>query len=464
MASTAWTSSAGLPRTAPPRRGTGGLVFALCLLGVGASLIARMFQMGEETFNVWGGALIGPMLFAISLPILAREARKFGDRKLMKLFVLGLVLMFAGALVRYYITYVVYDGKADATGYHGNGVQVLEEITSGNWGANLESYSRTDFIRYFTGLVYLVIGPSRLGGFLFYAWLTYWGLFFFFKAFVKAVPLGRKESYGRFIFLYPSLLYWPATIGKDAWMLLWLGIASYGVALALKGKAVRGSPLVALGMGMAGIVRVPVAAMVGLGLAAAFIVLRPSKKLGPIGPLVKIATVALMVPLVMFTVGWAGDFLNADLTSSEGVTTALKDTAGRTEDHGGSAYESVVVSSPVDIPLAAVTVLFRPFIFEAHNLQAVIAAVEGMILLGLTIARWKWLVAALKNLRSTPYVVYAAVFVLGFMVAFSSFPNFGLLARQRVQLFPFYFVLFCIPPAVKAVRGSRTEAVTEGRS
>jgi hypothetical protein len=67
-------------------------------------------------------------------------------------------------------------------------------------------------------------------------------------------------------------------------------------------------------------------------------------------------------------------------------------------------------------------------------------------------------------LRSTPYVVYAGVFVLGFMVAFSSFPNFGLLARQRVQLFPFYFVLFCIPPAVKALRGSRNEAVTEGRS
>jgi len=239
--------------------------------------------------------------------------------------------------------------------------------------------------------------------------------------------------------------------------LLWLGVASYGVALALNGKAVRGSPVVALGMGMAGIVRVPVAAMVGVGLAAAFVVLRPSKKLGPIGPIVKVATVALMVPLVMFTVGWAGDFLNADLTSSEGVASALKETAGRTEDHGGSAYESVVVSSPVDIPLAAVTVLFRPFIFEAHNLQAIIAAVEGMVLLGLTLVRWKWLVAALKNLRSTPYIVYAAVFVLGFMVAFSSFPNFGLLARQRVQLFPFYFVLFCIPPLVKTVQNKVAE-------
>jgi hypothetical protein len=444
----------------PPRRGTGGLVIALCLLMVGVSLIARMFQMDEDTYNVWGGALVGPMLFAISLPILAREARKLGDRRLMRLFTWALILMMCGALIRYFVTYQIYGGKADATGYHGKGLLVLDEIASGNWGAGLESYTRTDFIRYFTGLTYLIISPSRLGGFMFYAWLAYWGLFFFFKAFVTAVPTGRMDSYGKLIFLYPSLLYWPATIGKDAWMLLWLGVASYGVALALGGKGIRGVPLLALGMGMAGIVRVPVAGMVGLGLAAAFVVRRPSGKLGHLAPIVKFATVAAMVPMVLFVVGWAGDFLNADLTSSDGVTTALQETSGRTEDHGDSAYDSVVVTSPADIPLAGLTVLFRPFIFEAHNLQAVIAALEGMVLLGLTLARWKWLVAGVKSLRHSPYVVYAAVFVFAFMIAFASFPNFGLLARQRVQLFPFYFVLFCIPPALKAV-GSKRDAVRQ---
>jgi predicted acyltransferase len=85
-------------------------------------------------------------------------------------------------------------------------------------------------------------------------------------------------------------------------------------------------------------------------------------------------------------------------------------------------------------------------LFEAHNLQAVIAAVEGMILLILTVVRWRWIVEAFKKLRSNPYVVYAAVFSLIFIIAFASFPNFGLLARQRVQLFPLLFVLFCIPP------------------
>lgn len=446
-----------------PRRGTGGLVVALFLLMIGISLIGRMFQMDEAAYNVWGGALVGPMLLAISLPILAREARKLGNPRLVKLFAWGLVLMLLGSIVRYVVTYEIYGGKADATGYHSKGVLVLDEISSGNWGADLESYTRTDFIRYFTGLSYFVISPTLLGGFMFYAWLAFWGLFFFFKAFAAALPNASIESYGKFVFFYPSLLYWPATIGKDAWMLLWLGVASYGVALALGGKGIRGAPYAVLGMAMAGIVRVPVAGMVGLGLAVAFVIRRPSGKLGHIAPLVKIATVAAMIPLAIFMVDWSGDFLNADLTSTESVTTTLEQTSGRTEGHGGSAFDSVVVTSPADVPLAMITVLFRPFIFEAHNLQAVIAAVEGMVLLGVTLLRWRWLVAALKSVRRHPYVAYAATFVFIFMIAFSSFPNFGLLARQRVQLFPFLFVLFCIPPVVKAV-GSKREASREGLS
>jgi hypothetical protein len=444
-----------------PGRGTGGLVLALFLLMIGISLIGRMFQMDEAAYNVWGGVLVGPMLIAISLPILAREARKLGNPRLVKLFAWGLVLMLLGSIIRYVVTYEVYGGKADATGYHSKGVLVLEEISSGNWGADLESYTRTDFIRYFTGLAYFVISPTLLGGFMFYAWLAFWGLFFFFKAFATALPTASIESYGKFVFFYPSLLYWPATIGKDAWMLLWLGVASYGVALALRGKGIRGFPYAALGMGMAGIVRVPVAGMVGLGLAAAFVVRKPSGKLGHIAPLVKIATVAAMIPLVIFMIGWAGDFLNADLTSTQSVTTTLEQTSGRTEGHGGSAYDSVVVTSPADVPLAMVTVLFRPFIFEAHNFQAAITAAEGMVLLAITLLRWRWLVEALKSLRRHPYIVYAASFVFVFMIAFSSFPNFGLLARQRVQLFPFYFVLFCVPPAIKSLRTKREVAKEE---
>ena len=448
MAQATWTEPTN---SAPPRRGTGGLVFALCLLGICASLIARMFEMSEDTFNVWGALLIGPMLFAISLPILSREARKLGDRKLMKVFTLALLCMFAGALIRYFVTYEIYDGQADASGYHGKGSIIAEQISSGELGRSLESFTRTDFIRFFTGVVYFLIGPSRLGGFLFYSWLAFWGLFLFFKAFLVAVDTGDSKSYGNLVFFYPSLLYWPATIGKDAWMVLWLGLASLGVAHAMKGRTFQGLSMVAGGLALAGIVRVPVAGMAGVGLAMAYVIRKPSEKLKGLGPIVKIASIALMIGLIAFMIKWSGDFLNADLSNPASVSATLEQTSSRA-DHGGSQFDPIVVTSPHHVPMAIVTVLYRPFFFEAHNLQALIAAVEGMILLVLTIVRWRWIIAAFKKIRSNPYVLYAAVFSLIFIIAFASFPNFGLLARQRVQLFPLLFVLFCIPPGGKDER------------
>jgi hypothetical protein len=40
-------------------------------------------------------------------------------------------------------------------------------------------------------------------------------------------------------------------------------------------------------------------------------------------------------------------------------------------------------------------------------------------------------------------LVYAA----GFVVAFASIANFGILARERVQLLPFFLVLLAVPVA-----------------
>src|SRR5205085_1758787 len=84
-----------------------------------------------------------------------------------------------------------------------------------------------------TGLIYAVIGPTQLGGFLVYAWLGFLGLVLFYRAFRIAFPEGDHRRYARFLFLLPSLLFWPSSIGKDAWMVLMLGIAAYGAARVL---------------------------------------------------------------------------------------------------------------------------------------------------------------------------------------------------------------------------------------
>jgi hypothetical protein len=116
---------------------------------------------------------------------------------------------------------------------------------------------------------------------------------------------------------------------------------------------------------------------------------------------------------------------------------------------GGSAFVPSLLQSPVQAPRAVLTVLFRPLPHEAHNAQAFIASLESLFLLLFTLVRIPWGFAALGSMRRQPYVAFAFAYSAMFIVAFSAFANFGLLARERVQLLPFYVLFLCIPPRRK---------------
>ena len=79
-----------------------------------------------------------------------------------------------------------------------------------------------------------------------------------------------------------------------------------------------------------------------------------------------------------------------------------------------------------------------------------------MVLFGLMLLSWRQLWALPKTMMRQPYVLYCLVFTLAFIVAFSSFNNFGILVRQRAQLFPFFLVLLT-PLGLSA----QSEEVTE---
>ena len=140
-----------------------------------------------------------------------------------------------GSLVRYAVTFEVYGGRADAGGYHGSGKRLAAAFWNGTWDQVLREevpeLVGTEFIRVVTGVVYIVTGPTKLGGFVVFGWLGFWG---------SSARTGRSGSRSpRAIiagtrscsFFLPSLLYWPSSIGKESWMLFTLGIVAYGAAL-----------------------------------------------------------------------------------------------------------------------------------------------------------------------------------------------------------------------------------------
>ncbi|MGN6598803.1 MAG: hypothetical protein ACTHMW_05920, partial [Actinomycetes bacterium] len=156
----------------------------------------------------------------------------------------------------------------------------------------------------------------------------------------------------------------------------------------------------------------------------------------------------------------ASSFGVNDLSVS-GVQGTL-DEAARRSTQGGSEFTPARVRTPLDLPWAAVTVLFRPLPYEAHNLQSLIASAEGTFLLllsGWLVTRERWRRALRPALRNR-LVVASFVFTLAFVLAFSSFGNFGILARERTQVLPFLLVPLTlgttlVRPTTSSSRNSR---------
>jgi hypothetical protein len=436
-------------RTAPARAApTFALIVGLGLIGAYVSM--ALILIDRTSFDVWGAVLLAPILIGVSVPVLRRQAVRESDAGTFRLLLLALIVKLAGAVARYYVAFSVYGGAADAARYHKAGVDLAGSFRHLDL-AGVHLVTGTPFIENATGLVYALIGPSKLGGFVFFSWLGFWGLYLFYRAFTIAVPLGRRRSYAHLLFFLPSLVFWPSGIGKEAWMMFSLGIAVYGVAKILTYATWRGILLCIAGLWAAGMVRPPMAALVAVSLAAAVVTRKSRVELRELAPIVKGVLIVVVVVSAAVLVGRSDRFLQSSgIDTSGGIGSTLTDVQSRTAE-GGASFVPSIVSSPARAPLAAVTVLFRPFVFEAHNLQSLFTAIEGTALLIFCLLRFRWGWAALRSLRQQPFVVFCLVFSALFIVAFSSFANFGLLARERVQLYQLLLVLFSIPPATPRV-------------
>ena len=423
------------------------LGFAAVLMAV--YVAGLLLFMETSSYETWGGVLIAPILVLITLPIFTRQAAREGNRSLFWLLVLALLIKLAGAIVFHFVAYDLYGGVADAATYHEGGVIVAERFRAGNYDSGLDSLTGVNFIQLLAGILYTIIGPTKFGGYLFFSWLGFLGLFFFYRAFTIAVPEGRARTYARFVFFLPSLAFWPSSIGKEAWMMLALGVAAFGAARVLSGRTWRGLLITGLGMWMAALVRPHMGALLGVALALGYLLRRPRPDLRQLAPIAKGLSMAALALVATVAVVRAERFLKVHgVDTDRGLAGAQRSLVTRTST-GGSYFPPSILQSPTQAPNAVLTVLFRPLPLEAHNPQALVASLENSFLLLFTLVRIPWGLAALRSMRRQPYVALALVYTAMFIVAFSSFANFGLLVRERVQVLPFFVALLCIPPRPK---------------
>ena len=354
----------------------------------------------------------------------------------------------AGSAFQLYRNFELKGGSGDVSIYHPVGQYVAEGLRHLEFDRAIATFELgTGFVSMVTGILYFVIGPTLYGGALVFALLAVVGSFFYYKAFGVAFPQGNKVLFALLVFLYPSLLYWPSLQGKDALLVFCIGLFAYGLALQLRVGGVKG--MILLGLGIAGVllIRTHIAAM--LMVPAGMAIAVRSFSSGHLSLPSRVAMLVIMAGLCWWTISNTADFLELDSLS---LAATLEYYDERLEDGfgGGSAYHPPSLTDPLGFPKQVITVLFRPFPWETHSLEALVLSLEGAGLLALTIWRFSGLRHAIASVRSDPFLLFILLYILIFMLVFMSISNFSILGRQRLMMLPFFFMLLTYPMAPKA--------------
>lgn len=262
--------------------------------------------------------------------------------------------------------------------------------------------------------------------------------------------------------LLPSVVFWTAGIVKEGVAFAGFGWLIFGVHRLIHSRSSSGLVPGALGGLVVGLVKGYILFPVVAGAAVWFYWDRAKSAAGT----VRIRPGSLVLGMAVGVLGlialgeifprFAFSNLAEEANKLQGVGQRLR---------AGSNYE--VVDGPAQgllgqlayAPLALLTALFRPMIFEVRNAPMALNALETTAVTFLFI-RVLWLrswSAIWKQVRGEPILMFSLVFILLFGVAVGlATTNLGTLSRYRTPLMPFVCLLVVVLlPFKNAVRPTR---------
>ncbi|MEZ5243797.1 MAG: hypothetical protein R2707_01770 [Acidimicrobiales bacterium] len=414
--------------------------WALCAVAlvayVAGTVIGRSSILGVATAM---GAV------ALSIPVFGRIGRRFPDLEMAGIMRLSLGVKLLATLPR-------FSAREDSVDYHRVGASLADSFRRLDFTVETgRSIPGTGSVRYLTGLVEVVTFEDEFATFVVFSLLGFIGSILFVMAFRTALPTVDTKRYALLLLFWPSLVYWPSSIGKESVILLGLGTVAYGGARLLRGD-LHGLVVTALGMVGVALVRPHVALIAMTALVVAVIIGAPGR-----GAMRTVARVALVAALVVGG-SVASDAVEAlsdiDGLNPTGLEAAL-DLVNTRSSQGGSHFEAARIDGITEYPWGFVTVLFRPFPHEASSAAMLATSIEALLLAVLLVGAIPRLMAAARSIRSEPYIAYAVAFTIVFVYLFSALGNFGILARQRAMTIPLVLLVVALPTAKERVRQRR---------
>lgn len=232
-------------------------------------------------------------------------------------------------------------------------------------------------------------------------------------------------AYG--LLLLPGLHFWTAAIGKDA--PVFMGVClSIWAALRIERRFVWFGLAVAVMF----LFRPHIAALACLALVGAFLVNRRM----PV--VIKAVLIPLAIGAFTLVAATAQDQLGLTTVDSKSLT----DFVDRTQN-AGSAFSGGADLAGQPFIIKLLSLLFRPFFFDAAGLFAYAASLENLLLIGVFYLIAIRALTLFRIGRSAFFVPYCAILVviLATLLALVNY-NVGLGLRQKMMFMPAVIILF----------------------
>jgi hypothetical protein len=295
---------------------------------------------------------------------------------------------------------------------------------------------------------FYLLGPSKYAASIAFAMLSLCGKIAIYRVFRANVDRAFRWPVAIAAFFVPSFVFWSSGLIKEAVVVAGFGWSLFGFHLWIR----EARPVPGWALMMAG--------------AIPMLLIKPY----------------ILFPLVLAGGSWyywarslkrgrvrirPADFMAAAVLGVGGIVVlgqyfpryALNNLAAQTSvlqqfgARGGSAY-TLVSEAPTSLlgqfvyaPAALLTSLFRPLLFEAHNLPSFVNALEMMVLtvLFVRILFTRNLGDVRRQIAENPLLVFCVVFVIAFGIAVGlASSNMGTLSRYRSPLLPFFVVLLLV--------------------
>lgn len=375
------------------------------------------------------GFMIGVILFSI---ITFFSGQRNVPQQFQGLVTTSIFVRIFAVLAYAFVAFTLYGGGADPVVYYRWGTIFADYFREFDLSPFFDStrwrgpaFTGTNFVGYPAAILTLIVGESYRGTWLVFSALCLSALFYFAKVFYRAYGGIEYKNYLYVLLIYPSLWFWTANVSKDTWMF-------FGVAIFLTGmvnkKKKQSLLIMAFGLFWCYLVRPQVAAMLAFSLAGAYF-------LGSF----KTLNFQNLFVLVIASIG-ALYFLSVVGVNDITEVGNFAQDQRRKSSYGGS--EITIAQGPLGFVQAPINILLRPFPWEVDGFLQVISFFDIYFIWFLVFKHWNSVKRAFLSIRRDRLIAFCFIFIALFAVgAGLALVNVGLIARQRIILYPFMFII-----------------------